>query len=83
MQIWDTAGQERFRAINSAYYRSSAGIILCYDCTKKYTFENISNWLKQIEEVYTLSNAKLILIGNKTDLNYLKNSFHRNWQSLR
>lgn len=49
MQIWDTAGQERFRTITQTYYKGANGIILAYDCTKMTSFENVQNWIFQIE----------------------------------
>lgn len=47
----DTAGQERFRTITTAYYRGAMGIMLVYDITNEKSFENIRNWLRNIEEV--------------------------------
>ena len=46
----DTAGQERFRTITTAYYRGAMGIMLVYDITNEKTFENIKNWIRNIEE---------------------------------
>lgn len=43
------------------------GIILVYDCTEEVTFNNIENWLKQIETHASTGVAK-ILVANKTDL---------------
>lgn len=43
------------------------GIILVYDCTEESTFNNISNWLKQIETHASVGVAK-VLVANKTDL---------------
>ena len=43
------------------------GIILVYDCTEEQTFNNISNWLKQIETHASDGVAK-VLVANKTDL---------------
>jgi len=47
----DTAGQERFHTITTSYYRGAMGIILVYDITSAKTFENISKWLRNIDEV--------------------------------
>ena len=62
--VWDTAGQDRYRSITSAYYRSADGLILCYDITKKSSFENLSEWLCQIRKYTT--NA-VVLVGLKKD----------------
>jgi Ras-related protein Rab-8A len=67
LQVWDTAGQERFRTITQTYYKGAMGIILVYDCTEESTFNNISNWLKQIEAHASPGVAK-VLVANKTDL---------------
>lgn len=47
----DTAGQERFHTITTSYYRGAMGIMLVYDITNPKTFENISKWLRNIDEV--------------------------------
>eukprot|EP00501_MAST-03F_sp_TOSAG23-6_P002065 GSMAST32.ASY1.ANO1.2156.1 assembled CDS len=57
MTIWDTAGQERFRTLTSSYYRGAQGIILCYDITRRETFENLGPWLEETE-VYCPSGGK-------------------------
>ncbi|XP_059295658.1 ras-related protein RABE1c-like [Lycium ferocissimum] len=50
LQIWDTAGQERFRTITTAYYRGAMGILLVYDVTDESSFNNITNWIRNIEQ---------------------------------
>ena len=50
----DTAGQERFRTITTAYYRGAMGIMLVYDITNEKSFDNIKNWIRNIEEVCEL-----------------------------
>lgn len=49
----DTAGQERFHTITTSYYRGAMGIILVYDITNQRSFENITKWLRNIDEVRT------------------------------
>ena len=66
-QIWDTAGQERYRAITSAYYRGAMGALIVYDITKSKSYENCSDWLKELKENAD-SNIVIGLIGNKSDL---------------
>jgi len=69
-QIWDTAGQERFRAITSAYYRGALGVVVCYDITRRKSFESVNTWLAEMrancEPVVTM------LVGTKIDLQYLR-----------
>jgi len=69
MTIWDTAGQERFRTLTSSYYRGAQGIILVYDVTRRDSFENLSQWLKEVE-IYAPGEGKdvvKLLVGNKVD----------------
>jgi Ras-related protein Rab-1A len=67
LQIWDTAGQERFRTITSSYYRGAQGIILVYDCTDLESFQNVKQWLGEIDR-YACENVNKLLVGNKSDL---------------
>ncbi|KAK5873477.1 hypothetical protein PBY51_018514 [Eleginops maclovinus] len=68
LQIWDTAGQERFRTITTAYYRGAMGIMLVYDVTNEKSFDNIRNWIRNIEE-HASSDVERMVLGNKCDMN--------------
>jgi len=67
LQIWDTAGQERFRTITSSYYRGAHGIIVVYDITDAVSFNNVKQWLQEIDR-YACDNVNKLLVGNKVDL---------------
>jgi len=67
LQIWDTAGQERFRTITSSYYRGAHGIIVVYDITDQVSFNNVKQWLQEIDR-YACENVNKLLVGNKSDL---------------
>jgi len=67
LQIWDTAGQERFRTITTAYYRGAMGILLVYDVTDESSFNNIRNWIRNIEQ-HASDNVNKVLVGNKVDM---------------
>jgi Ras-related protein Rab-2A len=67
--IEQKAGQEEFMSIARAYYRASAGVLLCYDITRRETFKGVRKWLQEAKHN---GNSKMnyILIGNKSDLNH-------------
>ena len=66
LHITDMAGEERFRSVTKTYYKGSHGIILMYDVTGRNSFNNIRNWMKQIEANADKSVRK-VLVGHKCD----------------
>ncbi|VTJ88720.1 Hypothetical predicted protein, partial [Marmota monax] len=60
LQIRDTAGQERFQKITSSYYRGTHGIIVVYDVTDQESFNNVKQWLQEIDH-YASENVNKLL----------------------
>eukprot|EP00906_Rhabdomonas_costata_P025342 RCo036252 len=71
VQIWDTAGQERFRAISRSIYHGAKGAMLVYDITSQTSFDNIPNWLNELQ-THVHPQTVIMLIGNKCDLEHLR-----------
>ena len=67
IQIWDTAGQENFKSITRSYFKNSICAIICYDITKKDSFDNVTTWIEDCK-TQCYKNVYMILVGNKTDL---------------
>ena len=67
VKLTDTAGQERFRSIAANYFRDAEAILLMFDVTNIESFEAIETWISSIKENSLI--YKIILIGNKIDLN--------------
>jgi Ras-related protein Rab-1A len=67
LQIWDTAGQERFRTISANYYRGAHGIIVVYDVTNRESYNNVKQWMQEIDR-YGNKKVNLLIVGNKCDL---------------
>ncbi|KAL8789622.1 MAG: hypothetical protein Q9213_001058 [Squamulea squamosa] len=67
VDFWDTAGQERFRTITSSYYRGAHGICVVYDVTDMDSFNNVKQWLQEIDR-YATEGVNKLLVGNKSDM---------------
>ncbi|KAF6105791.1 RAB10, member RAS oncogene family [Phyllostomus discolor] len=72
LQIWDTAGQERFHTITTSYYRGAMGIMLVYDITNGKSFENISKWLRNIDEIAKEHGIRFFETSAKANINIEK-----------
>lgn len=66
LQIWDTAGQERFKSVTTSYYRGAIGVLIVYDINDKRSFDNIKNWLREVN-IHASENICKFVIGNKKD----------------
>ncbi|MFW9828623.1 MAG: Rab family GTPase [Candidatus Thorarchaeota archaeon] len=66
LQIWDLAGQHRFKWVRQEFYKGAKGIVYVFDLTKKNTFDSLTYWKDEIENV--IQGFTSILVGNKADL---------------
>ena len=68
LQIWDTCGQEEYRSLITSFYKNSSLAIIVYAIDNIISFNNVDSWIKDLKQ-YSNPNIKIILIGNKNDLN--------------
>ena len=69
IDLWDTTEQEKYHSLPTIYYKNANVVILVYDITKKYTFDEAKNyWYEQIKQNYEDNNIIIILVANKNDL---------------
>jgi Ras-related protein Rab-7A len=71
LNIWDLAGQDHFKSIRSKFYRGTSACVLIFDLTNTKTFDNIINWIEEAKNL-TSQNIPMFLVGNKTDLDHLR-----------
>ena len=68
VHLYDTAGQEAFRSLNELYYKKADCCLLVYDITNRKSFEECKNYYNKNIIEKCKKNIKVILLGNKTDL---------------
>ena len=68
LQIWDTCGQEVYKSLITNLYRNSSLAIIVYSVCNKNSFQHVESWIKELK-TNSEKNIKIILVGNKTDLN--------------
>lgn len=49
LQIWDFAGERRFRLFLPNYARGALGCLLCYDITRRTSFDNLEEWFNIVK----------------------------------
>ena len=50
------------------YFRGADGLMLVFDVTSEESFENIRNWVRDINKHVEKASVQKILVGNKADL---------------
>ncbi|XP_054163337.1 ras-related protein Rab-30-like [Oppia nitens] len=66
LQLWDTGGLERVASITNSYYKFAEAALLVYSLDSLDSFHCLSQHLLEILSL--AENAKIFLVGNKSDL---------------
>jgi len=66
LQIWDFAGERRFRLFLPTYARGARGCLMCYDITRRTSFDSLTEWYDIVNQ--NARNPVFILVGEKLDL---------------
>jgi len=67
-KIWELSGDKKFNAITRNYYKQKDIFIIFFDINNIVSFKNIQYWIDQIISNTGYDNNKILLIGNKIDL---------------
>ena len=67
LQIWDTCGQEMYRSLIQGFYKNTSLALIVYDISRKDSYENLDNWLKDLRS-HTDEELPIFIVGNKYDL---------------
>ncbi len=73
IHITDTAGQEDYKALRIGNFRGKDGFIIVFDITQKSTFEELGDYYQDVILANNNdTNINGILVGNKSDLAYIR-----------
>eukprot|EP00759_Apiculatamorpha_spiralis_P028187 PhF_6_TR30713/c0_g1_i2/m.45194 len=67
LQLWDVAGQQRFRALVQSYFRGAQGILLCFDVQSRSSFNNLDNWVGDLDRHFMIEGGPVVVVGMKAD----------------
>ena len=66
--IWDTSGDKKYEDLISKCYDYSDLVYVVFDISQRNSFLNTINWIQSVRSKLG-ERAKIILVGNKCDLN--------------
>ena len=67
LNIWDTAGQEAFRSLVSIYFKNAEIVVLTFDITSRKSFDDIHDWIDEVNANCGDEDPVFVLCGNKQD----------------
>ena len=72
LQLWDTAGTEKFKSITTGYYRGANAAFIVFDLTSRASFDAVPKWIEAYYRTNNENEKNVVLIGNKSDLEELR-----------
>ena len=81
LQIWDTCGMEVYRSLIKSFYINSSLAVIVYAINDSDSFNDIHFWVKELKTMSS-PDIKIILIGNKIDLENERKVSYEEGQSV-
>lgn len=66
--IWDLAGQPKFSNVRPVFYAGAFGALVCFDSTRKETFDNLDKWVDELVRHTHTEGTPIILVATKMDI---------------
>jgi small GTP-binding protein len=66
--IIDTAGQSEMQSVTSMAIKSADAFIIMYSCGDLQSFESVDQYYERTKQAASPGEPKIIVVGNKTDL---------------
>ncbi len=66
--IWDLAGQPKFENVRPMFYAGAFGALVCFDCTRIETFNNLDKWIDELVHHTQSEGTPIVLVATKYDL---------------
>ncbi|ORX63981.1 P-loop containing nucleoside triphosphate hydrolase protein [Anaeromyces robustus] len=67
INFWDVAGDPLYYEVRNEFYKDTHGIMLVFDLSVRKTFEDLIQWLAEINRFIRKKEIVVHLIGNKSD----------------
>ena len=68
LQLWDIGAQQYFKRFRRIYYNGAEAAFIVYDITNRGSFEKVTDWYKELNELIDEADIPIVLVGNKDDL---------------
>jgi len=68
LSLWDVGAQKYFKRFRKTYYLGAQAAFIVYDLTQRDSFDNIVNWIQELEDFINKKELPIIIVGNKRDL---------------